>query len=80
MWGNYREKPTGTAKMIFIDTEGLSSLVSTKSYDAKIFALIILISSIIIYNSYSNIDEAGISELGLATELANSISINVNIY
>jgi hypothetical protein len=80
MWGNYREKSTGTAKMIFIDTEGLSSLVPTKSYDSKIFALIILISSIIIYNTYSNIDEAGISELGLATELANSISMNVNIH
>lgn len=80
MWGNYRDKQIGNAKIIFIDTEGLSSLGSTKDHDAKIFAMVILISSIMLYNTYSNIDETGISELGLATELSNAISLNVRVY
>jgi hypothetical protein len=53
---------------------------STKTYDSKIFALVVLISSLFLYNTTANIDEHGISELSLAAHLSTSIATNVNIF
>ena len=78
LWGNFRKKQNGTAKIIFIDSEGTSAVDrSSKTYDAKIFALIVLISSLFIYNTTSVIDESGISELSLAGHFSKSIATNV---
>jgi hypothetical protein len=64
--------------LTLLDSEGTSSIDrSTKTYDSKIFALIVLISSLFIYNGSANIDEQGISELSLAAHLSNSIATNV---
>ena len=74
IWGNYKKKDGSNAKIIFIDSEGTSSVDrSTKTYDSKIFALVVLISSLFLYNTTSNIDEQGISELSLAAHISNSI-------
>ena len=75
VWGNYREKQGGKAKILFIDSEALAS----KDFDARIFTLLTLISSLFIYNTTSNIDDQGISELVLATQLASSISTNSKV-
>lgn len=78
MWGNYRQKEGTKTKILFIDSEGTSSVDrSTKTYDAKIFALVVLISSLFIYNTTNNIDEHGISELALAAQLSSSIAVSV---
>lgn len=80
IWGNVRKKPNGNAKMIFLDSEGTCSVDrSTKTYDSKIFALVVLISSLFIYNTNSVIDENGISELALAAHLSSSIATNVSL-
>lgn len=66
---------TGTG-IIFIDTEGTNSVDrSTKTMDAKVFALTVLLSSIFIYNTNSAIDENGINELSLAVHLTSSINV-----
>jgi hypothetical protein len=75
MWGCPKEKTGGKGKILFLDSEETSS----KTYDSKLFALIFLISSLLIHNSNSNIDESGLSELSLATQLSSSISANVNL-
>ena len=68
------------AKILFLDSEGTSSTdKSTKTYDSRIFALVVLISSLFLYNTYSNIDEYGINELSLAAHLSSAISTNSNI-
>ena len=62
-----------------VDSEGSSSVDrSTKTYDSKIYALIVLISSLFLYNTTTNIDESSINELSLAAHLSNSITSNVN--
>lgn len=48
---------------VFLDTEGLSSTSRSESYDARIFALALLLSSYFIYNSVGTIDGAAISKL-----------------
>ena len=80
LWGNYKNSLNGNAKIIFLDSEGTSSTdKSTKTYDSRIFALVVLISSLFLYNTYSNIDEHGISELSLAAHLSNAITTNSDI-
>jgi hypothetical protein len=79
LWGNIKKKVNSNAKIIFVDSEGTSSFDrSTKTYDSKIFALVVLISSLFIYNTTSNIDEQGISELSLAAHLSNSIAVSTS--
>ena len=80
IWNSPKQKPNSSAKIIFIDSEGTNSVdISTKTNDSKIFALIVLISSLFIYNTTGNIDEHSISELALATHLSNSIAANSEI-
>lgn len=80
MWGDSKSIEGSEAKLIFIDSEGTSSVDrSNKTYDAKIFSLVLLISSIFLYNSTNNIDERSINDLSLAAHLSNSISVDVSI-
>ena len=80
LWGTPKNSLNGKAKIVFLDSEGTSSMdKSTKTYDSRIFALVVLISSLFLYNTYSNIDEHGINELSLAAHLSNAITTNSNI-
>ena len=77
IWNTPKQKPNSSAKILFIDSEGTNSVdLSTKTYDSKIFALIVLISSLFIYNTNGNIDEKSISDLALAAHLSNTVAIN----
>ena len=78
--GNPKEFFEWKCKIVFLDSEGTSSTdKSTRTYDSRIFALVVLISSLFLYNTYSNIDENGINELSLAAHLSNAITTNTNI-
>ena len=80
LWGTPKNSLNGKTKIVFLDSEGTSSIdKSTKTYDSRIFALVVLISSLFLYNTYSNIDEHGINELSLAAHLSNAITTNSNI-
>ena len=79
LWNTPRDSPhTPNTKIIFIDSEGTNSTdLSTKTYDSKIFALIVLISSLFIYNTHGNIDERSIGDLALAAHISNTVATNV---
>ena len=80
LWSTPLRQPNTNAKIIFIDSEGTNSVdLSTKTYDSKIFALVVLISSLFIYNTVGNIDEKSISELALAAHLSSSIATKSQI-
>ena len=80
LWGTPKNSLNGNAKIVFLDSEGTSSTdKSTRTYDSRIFALVVLISSLFLYNTYSNIDENGINELSLAAHLSDAITTNSNI-
>ena len=77
LWDTPRQKPNSSSKIIFIDSEGTNSVdLSTKIYDSKIFALIVLISSLFIYNTNGNIDEKSINDLALAAHLSTIVATN----
>ena len=53
LWGTPKNSLNGKAKIVFLDSEGTSSIdKSTKTYDSRIFALVVLISSLFLYNTY----------------------------
>lgn len=59
--------------IVLLDTEGSGSLQKNPTHDAKIFALVVLISSFFVFNAMQTIDESSISSLSLAAELSNFI-------
>lgn len=61
--------------IVLLDTEGSGSLQKNQTHDAKIFALVVLLSSLFIFNSMQTIDENAISCLSLAAELSNFIKL-----
>lgn len=60
------------ARLLLFDTEGLASLDNDEAYDAKIFSLAILLSSLFLYNSMGIIDDSAVDRLILVTELINN--------
>jgi len=59
---------------VFLDSEGLSSMDQNANFDAKVFVLALLLSSMFIYNTSGVIDEAAIERLHLVAKLAEKIS------
>jgi hypothetical protein len=62
--------------IVFIDTEGFSSTDNHTTQDTKIFALVVLLSSYLIYNTVGAIDESAINSLSTAAEFSKVIAIN----
>ena len=60
---------------IILDTEGLGGVESNLKYDTRIFSLVILLCSTLVYNSLGSIDENAISNLSLVTQLSENIRL-----
>lgn len=75
MWaGDFPNDPSKA--MVLLDTEGLHDPEKgSRTHDAEIFTLAVLLSSILIYNSKGAIDSTSLDGLHLATELTNHISV-----
>lgn len=61
---------------IILDTEGLGGVESNLKYDTRIFSLVILLCSTLVYNSMGSIDENAISNLSLVTQLSENIKLS----
>ncbi len=60
---------------MLIDTEGLGSLEEDANHDAKIFAIALLISSLLIYNQVGSIDDEAVMRLGLVIKLSKYVDL-----
>ena len=81
-WNTPIQKPNSNIKekIIFIDTEGLNSEnVYQQEIDSKLLALILIISSLFIYNTMGDINSNSLNELELIVHLADSLGINEKI-
>ncbi|KAH3732735.1 guanylate-binding protein 2 [Pelomyxa schiedti] len=65
MWAYIPEKKLDGKTVILIDTEGFFGTGATEEYDAKLFAVSTLMSSLMIYNSIKVIDQSQIDYLDL---------------
>jgi len=77
IWMWVGDFPNDSSKaMVLLDTEGLHDPEKgSRTHDAEIFTLAVLLSSILIYNSKGAIDSNSLDGLHLATELTNHISM-----
>ncbi|KAL2083065.1 hypothetical protein ACEWY4_020838 [Coilia grayii] len=65
--------------LVLLDTEGLGDVNKGDSkHDTKIFALAVLLSSTLVYNSRGTIDNRAIEELQYVTELTEFIKIKAS--
>lgn len=68
------ETPEGFVAILVLDTEGLGGLADVDgAYDATLFTLTALLSSVVLYNSQGALDERAISQLSLAANLAQNL-------
>jgi hypothetical protein len=56
-----------------LDTEGFGSIEKDSSYDGKIFLLSLLLSNILLYNSFGAIDENSIAKLAFVCREAHAV-------
>jgi len=61
--------------VLFLDTEGLGSTIRSETYDARVFALTLLLSSFFVYNSIGTIDGNAISKLSLVVSLTRHVHV-----
>ncbi|KAJ0408533.1 hypothetical protein ATCC90586_009251 [Pythium insidiosum] len=65
-------------RVLFMDTEGIAATDNDESYDAKIFSLGLLLSSLFVFNTMGVIDETAIDRLYLVSELTKHVCISSN--
>lgn len=75
LWGKAMEVDGADYHVLFLDTEGLGSTIRGMSYDSRIFALAILLSSCFVYNSTGVIDGDAMSRLSLVVNLTKHIHV-----
>ena len=59
--------------VLVLDTEGIDALDARCDHDVRVFALAVLLSTVVVYNSWSHLDEAAIQTLCLMTRVAESV-------
>lgn len=69
--------PTGQL-VLFLDTEGMASTDNDESYDAKIFSLGLLLSSLFVFNTMGVIDEGAVDRLYLVSELTKHVCVSTH--
>ena len=80
IWNTPISKPNSNDKIIFIDSEEIiSENVNEQVAGSKVLLLILLISSIFIYNTLGDIDSDSLNDLELLIHLDDSIGIKENI-
>lgn len=63
-------------KVLLMDTEGIAATDNDETYDAKIFSLGLLLSSLFVFNTMGVIDEGAIDRLYLVSELTKHICVS----
>lgn len=82
MWGRPLKAQTEDGQivnLIVLDSEGFGSLDQDSSHDCRIFALILLLSSMFIYNSMGVIDENAISNLSVVINLTKHLKVKSGV-
>ena len=75
LWGKAMKLEDRNMHLLFLDTEGLGSTSRSESYDCRVFALALLLSSLFVYNSVGTIDGSAINKLSLVVNLTRVIHV-----
>ena len=78
IWGSPMKGMTSDGKscdILIVDSEGIGALDEDATHDVRIFALVLLLSSVFLYNSQGSIDENAIQNLSLVVNLTKHIQL-----
>lgn len=78
MWGKPLKGQTldgDIVNVIVVDSEGLGAVDQDNNHDCRIFALVLLLSSMFLYNSVGTIDENAINNLSLVVNITKHIQV-----
>ena len=78
MWGRPLKAQTEDKQivnLVVLDSEGFGSLDQDSSHDCRIFSLILLLSSVFMYNSMGPIDEIAISNLSVVINITKYLKV-----
>jgi hypothetical protein len=64
--------------ILVIDSEGLNAIDVESNHDSRVFSLLLLLSSIFIFNQNGAIDEDSIEMISYIAQLTNHIQMTVN--
>jgi hypothetical protein len=64
----------GERRVLVLDSEGTASMEASANHDAKLIAVALLLSSVLVVNSVGAIDETALSSLGLVANVAESMA------
>ena len=79
-WSSPIEKENSKEKILFFDSEGVNSEnVDQQTLESKLLALMIIISSLFIYNTKGDINSYSLNDLQLIVQLTDSINIEGKI-
>ena len=79
-WSSPIEKENSTEKILFFDSEGINSEnIYQQTLESKLLALMIIISSLFIYNTSGDIDSNSLNNLQFIEQLTDSIHIEGKI-
>ena len=79
-WNSPIDKDNSTEKILFFDSEGINSEnISQQTLESKLLSLMIIISSLFIYNTSGDIDSNSLNNLQFIVQLTDSINIEDKI-
>ena len=79
-WSSPIDKENSTEKILFFDSEGINSEnILQQTLESKLLALMIIISSLFIYNTSGDIDSNSLNNLQFIVQLTDSINIEGKI-
>ncbi|KAF4674486.1 hypothetical protein FOL47_009171 [Perkinsus chesapeaki] len=73
IWMYICEEELDDKVVIFLDCEGLGSIDRDRTYDTRLMAMALMMSSVFIYNSTGCLDETAFNGLSLVCELAKQL-------
>eukprot|EP00743_Colponemidia_sp_Colp-15_P008693 GILK01009463.1.p1 GENE.GILK01009463.1~~GILK01009463.1.p1 ORF type:complete len:932 (-),score=224.61 GILK01009463.1:83-2848(-) len=76
MWGKPIHLDEET-DVLLLDTEGLGSYDRSQSEDVRLFALSLLLSSLLIYNRIGHLDESALDEMAVMLHLTEHVRVSV---
>jgi hypothetical protein len=65
----------GPLQVVVVDSEGIGSLDADQNHDCQIFSLLLLLSSLFVYNSVGCIDEPSLGMLSLVSNVSQRIRL-----
>ena len=74
-WSSPIQKENSDENILFFDSEGIDENLNQQTLESKLLALMIIISSLFIYNSKGDINSDSLNDLQLLVKLTDSIKI-----